>query len=345
MNLKFQIVAFIIIFLNTAVFSQTRDQSNIVDIDSLSKRFNLTVSYNDLSGDIILSDKKIPLKIVPGLSYIELNQKVYQLSQPISVVNGQVLLDRKVIDYLSSKEYTPPKKEIVTTRDLPKDFIVVIDPGHGGKDPGTCSEKDSQEKKIVLSVGLMLKEELERLGATVIMTRSKDLFIPLPERSLAASISDADIFLSLHVNATKDPTVEGVEVFVYRYREQEYENSRAASVIQNISFRKSLLADDCYISMGIENDIMRLQELSNVETSYKLAKNVLSNIIELEKMTNRGIKEANFVVLRNSTCPSILVEMGFLSHAETERKLLTTTYCKSIANRIALGIVKYWKDK
>ena len=71
--------------------------------------------------------------------------------------------------------------------------------------------------------------------------------------------------------------------------------------------------------MGIENDIIRLQELSNVETAYKLAKNVLSNIIELEKMTNRGIKEANFVVLRNSTCPSILVEMGFLLHAETEK--------------------------
>lgn len=344
MKLKIQLFALFLFCNFSVIFSQSRDQ-NSIDIDSLARRFKLEVSYNDLSGDIILADKRIMLKIVPGLNQFELNQKVYSLTRPISVSNGQIFVDRKVLDYLSSKEVIAPKKEITYIQELPKDFTIVIDPGHGGKDPGTCGDKGTEEKKVALSVSLLLKNELERMGATVILTRTRDIFIPLPERPLVASISGADLFISVHLNSTKDSSVEGVEVFVYRYREQEYENSRASSITQNISIKKSLLADDCYISMGVENDLMRLQQLSSVEESYKLASIILKSILERSNMTNRGVKEANFVVLRNATCPSILVEMGFLSHAETESNFLTPGYCKSIAEKMAQGIVKFWKER
>lgn len=344
MILKIQLTTLILILLFGSAFSQAKDQ-NTIDIDSLSRRFKLDVSYNDLTGDIILSDKKIILKIVPGLSQFEINQKVYSLTRPITMVNGQVFVDRKVLDLLTNKESTPIKKEATIVQEFPKDFTVVIDPGHGGKDPGTSGEKGTEEKKVALTVGLMLKDELEKMGATVVMTRSRDIFIPLPERPLVASTIGADIFISLHLNSTKDSAVEGVEVFVYRYREQEYENNRATAAVQNISIKKSLLADDCYISMGIESDLLRLQQYSSIEESHKLASSILINVLERGNMSNRGIKEANFVVLRNATCPSILIEMGFLSHADTETKFQTGAYCSSIANRIALGILKYWKER
>lgn len=344
MNFKIHLIALTFTLLFSVVYSQSKDQ-NTIDIDSLSRRFKLDVSYNDLTGDIILSDKKIILKIVPGLSQFEINQKVYSLTRPITMVNGQVFVDRKVLDMLTHKEATPIKKEATVVQEFPKDFTVVIDPGHGGKDPGTSGEKGTEEKKVALTVGLMLKEELEKMGATVVMTRSRDIFIPLPERPLVASTIGADIFISLHLNSTKDNAVEGVEVFVYRYREQEYENNRATAAVQNISIKKSLLADDCYISMGIESDLLRLQQYSSIEESHKLASSILINVLERGNMTNRGIKEANFVVLRNATCPSILIEMGFLSHADTESKFQTGAYCKSIADRIALGILKYWKER
>lgn len=345
MNFKIQLIVFILLFFFTGLFSQSQDQ-NSIDIDSLSRRFKLEVSYNDLAGDIILFDKRIQLKIVPGLSQFEINHKVHSLPRPISMVNGQVFVDRKILEHLSNKEQVvPPKIEKKVTHELPKDFIVVIDPGHGGKDPGTSGEKGTEEKKVVLTIGLLLKEELENMGATVILTRTRDEFIPLPERPLIASMAGANVFISLHLNSTKDSQIEGVEIFVYRYRDQEYENSRATSVAQNISIKKSLLADDCYISMGIDSNLMRLQQFSSIQESHFLASRILSKILEKDEMTNRGIKEANFVVLRNATCPSVLIEMGFLSNEETEGKFQTSSYCKSMAKNIAAGIAKFWKEK
>ena len=341
---KIQKITILIICISSALYAQSKDQ-NTIDVDSLSRRFKLDISYNDISGDVILADKKFQLKIIPGMSQFELNLKTYELPRPISVSNGQIFMDRKVLDYLVQKQQTPVAKESIYPKVLPKDFTVVIDPGHGGKDPGTSGENGVLEKKVALTVSLMVKDELEHMGATVVMTRVGDVFIPLPERPLVASTIGSDLFISIHLNSAKDTTVEGVEVFVYRFREQEYENSRSDSMTQNISFKKSLLVDDCYISMGMENEIMRLQLFSCVEQSQKLASRILSNVLEGGSISSRGIKEANFVVLRNATCPSVLIEMGFLSHAETESKFQTNAYCKLMANRIANGIAKYWKEK
>lgn len=334
-----------ILFLITINLNLQSFGQNTVDIDTIARRFKLEVSYNDISGDVVLSDKQNQLKIVPNLNYYELNQKVYTLSRPISMVGGQIFVDRKVLDHLTRIKSAPEKTDERVIRVLPKNFTVVLDPGHGGKDPGTCGAKGTEEKKIALIVSLMLKEELEKMGARVLMTRTTDVFIPLPERPLLASISNADLFVSLHLNASKDTTCEGVETFVYRYRDQKYENSRASVINQNISFKKSLLADDAFINMGIENDIMRLQLFGNVEDSYKLANTIQTSFMQLGDITDRGVKDANFSVLRNATCPSILVEMGFLSHPQTEDRFLTNTYCRQVAVKIAEGIAKFWKDK
>jgi N-acetylmuramoyl-L-alanine amidase len=334
----------ILFFLTINLYAQSQNQ-NAVDIDSIARKFKLEVSYNDLSGDVILSDKQNQIKIVPGSSYYEINQKIYGLPRPISMVNGQIYIDRRVLDNLTRLRNTPEKVDERIIRVLPKNFTIVLDPGHGGKDPGTCGAKGTEEKKVALTVSLLLKEELENMGARVLMTRSSDVFIPLPERPLLASISNADLFVSLHLNSSKDSGSEGVETFVYRYRDQKYENSRSSVINQNISFKKSLLADDCFMNMGIENDIMRLQLFGNVEDSNKLASSVQKSFLQLGEITDRGVKDANFAVLRNATCPSILVEMGFLSHAQTEDKFLTNSYCKQVAVKIADGIAKFWKEK
>ena len=345
MIFKFQKFTFILFLLTSGLYSQSREQ-NIIDVDSISRRFKLEVSYNDLTGDVILANKNIQIKMIPGMSCIELNQKVISLPRPITVLNGQIFVDHKILEHLSQLELVLPEKSKNYIAVLPKDFTILIDPGHGGKDPVTAGNGGEIEKKIALTVALFLKEELEHMGATAVLTRAADVFIPLPERPLVASMIEADLFISLHLNFSQDSSVEGVEIFTYRYRDQEYEKSRSDVISQNFSIKKILLADDCYISMGMENELIRLQLLSSIEESHRLASTIMTNILDGSDLaSNRGIKEANFVVLRNSTCPSVLLEIGFLSHAETERKFQSGAYCKSMANRIANGILKFWKEK
>lgn len=337
--------AFLLLFLLLiSVLRAQGFETSFVDIDSVARKFKLEITYNELTGDILLTDKKHQVRLVQGFDFFECNQKNYSLPKPIYMRSGQVYVSYKLVDVLTRLQQETFSRESRSAQTLSADFTVVIDPGHGGKDPGT-EGLSSAEKNVTLNVALLLKEQLQQMGATVLLTRENDIFIPLPERPLVASTSSADVFISLHMNASKDRTAEGVEVFVYRYQDQDFEKNRTSLINQNISFKKSLLSDDCYLSMGIERDIMRIQLLGNVDLSYQFADSILKNLLNIGSITSRGIKEANFVVLRNATCPAVLVEMGFLSHSATESKFLTNSYCRSIAESIAIGIAKYGRNK
>lgn len=205
-----------------------------------------------------------------------------------------------------------------------KPMVVIIDPGHGGKDPGAVS-KGIQEKDVVLAIGLKLGKYINESfpDVKVIFTRSTDVFVPLIDRSRIANKNKADLFISLHANTCGTPSTGGTETFVlglHRSNENLDVAKKENSVILLEDNYKSTYENfdpnspESYIMFELVQDNYLDQSLSFADDIQRQFKNRLDN-------SNRGVKQAGFLVLRQSSMPSVLVETGFVSNTADANKL------------------------
>ena len=215
---------------------------------------------------------------------------------------------------LIRKRWTPPTlqpklpKPVVTpaARLLLKpelNVLIVIDPGHGGKDKGAHSKKvpKYQEKYLTLTTAFMLKEYLTRMGYEVLLTRTKDVFISLDQRAAFANKQQPHIFVSLHYNTAPNAQAEGIEIFFYR------------------------------------SDANKQRS----KDSEALAKSILKRVLSNTGAKSRGVKHGNLAVIRETNVPAVLVEGGFLSNAEEVLKIKDAAYLKQLSWGIAQGINEY----
>lgn len=215
---------------------------------------------------------------------------------------------------------------------------VVIDPGHGGKDPGAVGTKKTNEKDVVLKVGLLLGEMIKKEYPTVnvIYTRSKDDFVGLADRASIANKAGADLFISLHCNAAVNKSAYGVETWVLGLHKSE-----ASLEVAKKENNAILMEDghentyedfnpndpDAYIALAMRQNAFLDQSL--VFADY-IQKNCIGDL----KRHDRGVKQAGFVVLYRATMPSVLVELGFLSHPEEELYLASDKGQKELAKEL-----------
>jgi len=214
---------------------------------------------------------------------------------------------------------------------------IVIDPGHGGKDPGAIGPSGIMEKEITLDVAKRLKPLIERqLGCKVILTRDKDVFVPLEERTAIANMNEADLFISIHVNAHKQRSVNGIETFCLNFASSEDAAMTAArenqTSLKKVSDLQTILTDLLLTSKLDEStDLARaVQEamISGLKSRYR-------NVNDL------GVKEAPFYVLIGAQMPSILVEIGFISNSTEEKRLAARSYRQRVAQQIVEGVRRY----
>ncbi len=205
-------------------------------------------------------------------------------------------------------------------------MVVIIDPGHGGKDPGAVI-KGIREKDIVLGIGLKLGKYITENypDVKVIYTRSTDVFVPLIDRSLIANKSKADLFISLHANTCGTPSIRGTETFVLGLHRSE-DNLEVAKKENSVilleedykikyeGFDPNL--SESYIMFELVQDVFMDQSLLFADAIQNQFKSNLNS-------PNRGVKQAGFLVLRQSSMPSVLIESGFLSNT-TEAKILNS---------------------
>lgn len=221
---------------------------------------------------------------------------------------------------------------------------IVIDAGHGGKDPGAIGPRGLKEKHVTLSIAKKLKRKLERrTGAKVILTRSNDRFLELDERTVLANAVDADLFISVHANASRNRRAKGLETYFLSPARSKDELETAA--------RENMIAKRTGNEM--ENDLAYIMaDLSNtqkVNDSYELAGSVQRSMVRGMRRSHRGIKDkgvkqAMFYVLWRASMPSILVEAGFISNPTTEQRFRSSRYLDDIADSIADGVVAYGKS-
>jgi N-acetylmuramoyl-L-alanine amidase len=217
---------------------------------------------------------------------------------------------------------------------------IVIDPGHGGKDPGCYFNGGIKEKDIVLDMAKKLKIKIEKkLGCEVLLTRTTDIFIPLDERTAFANIKKADLFISLHVNAHKKSGIYGIETYFLNMATDKQAVLVAArenaTSEKNISDLQSIL-----------NDLMLNTKISE---SSRLAHSVQDGIMgDLKKKyqinKSLGVKQAPFYVLIGAEMPSILIETGFLTNNTDRKKLISDTYHEIMSEGISRGIDAYIKS-
>ena len=230
-----------------------------------------------------------------------------------------------------------PDPEPLTPESLTREFgltakTIVIDPGHGGKDPGALGSGTLQEKGIVLSISHKLREILTERGYTVFMTRDTNHFIPLKERTEFATQHKADLFLSIHANAAESSRANGIETYYLDVTSTD----KAA---QKIAAQEN--ANSGYSIQELETLLKGLIRESKSEDSKRLARHVQQALVQTTGAVNRGVKHARFVVLIGTKVPAILIETGFVSNPVEGRKLATTAYQYKIATAIAQGVDRF----
>ncbi|MGH9430288.1 MAG: N-acetylmuramoyl-L-alanine amidase [Terriglobia bacterium] len=214
---------------------------------------------------------------------------------------------------------------------------IVIDPGHGGHDTGTIGPTGLREKDVVLDVALRLRRLIERrLGGEVIMTRDDDTFIPLEERTAIANEKAADLFISIHVNASHDPSARGIEAYYLNFTSDP--GALALAARENATSQESVHQLSRLIQkIALSEKIDESRQFANIVDSSMVRRLAREGISE----PNRGVKKAPFVVLIGANMPSILAEISFLSNPHDERLLRKPAYREKIAEALYAGVAQY----
>lgn len=226
----------------------------------------------------------------------------------------------------------------------PRKLVVVIDPGHGGKDPGASGPGGVHEKDVVLAISRDLYRLLQKQpGITVYMTRYGDYYIGLRQRLQIARRDKADVFIAVHADAYKDSYSTGASVFALSVRGASSEAARWLAEKENYSELGG-------VDLNGKNDTLRsvlidLSQTATISSSLSLGGDVLTQIGRISLLHKDKVEQAPFVVLKSPDIPSILVETGFISNPSEERALSNPAYQQKMALAINSGINQYFKQQ
>ena len=279
------------------------------------------------------------ITLIPGFTQAKIGERIVGLSTPVLYHKGALFVtttDALLIRKLISRRVLPPPPP----RQRGRKMLVVIDPGHGGHDPGAIGH-GLREKDINLNVGKRLKTILDANGFDVKLTRSDDTFIPLNERAAIANRSHADFFISIHSNSERSGTVTGIETYHCD------RDSRFSPVARGLVAAARRKFDGLKLGLTREptGEMSRILYGLLIEDaryqSLKLARVIQQSLVQRTAAASRGIKPGPFRVLRLTNCPAVLVETGFLSNRYEAMRLADPPYQENLAAAIARGLIKH----
>ena len=219
-----------------------------------------------------------------------------------------------------------------------KNFLVVIDPGHGGKDPGAIGYSKTLEKDINLIASKILQSKLNNVsGIKAYLTRSDDIYINLHDRYKIANQLKADIFISLHSDASESKSVRGYSIFSLN-KDPDLENANFQKNNKNQNVLGNVILDEEIIET--QNILYKMYQRRKRNYSIKLKNLILEELSSLPS-NSRGWHEKNFAVLKSPVIPSVLIEMGFISNKEDEKNLNDREFISNLMQKIAVAVTKY----
>ena len=333
-----------------------------VDLDAQLKSLIAKIESNDpyIARVRVAQNRPGVVRLVFDLKE-EIRPQVFTL-EPVGEYRHRLIFDLYPVNVpdpiaeLLQKKYIPehPEEQAKDAREngksaaseeknlqLTRMVTIAIDPGHGGEDPGAVGKGGSYEKNVVLSIGRRLKAKLEQLpNVRVMLTRDGDYFVPLHVRVQKARKVQADLFISIHADAFIEPTARGSSVFALS---EKGASSTAARWLANKENAADLIGGINIKSkhQHLASVLLDLSTTAQINDSLKLAKSVLGEIGNINRLHKAQVEQAGFAVLKAPDMPSILVETAFISNPEEEAKLTDNAYQDQMADALMTGISKY----
>jgi N-acetylmuramoyl-L-alanine amidase len=224
-------------------------------------------------------------------------------------------------------------------------FVAVVDPGHGGPQEGALSPAGDKEKDLALEIGRRIAARLRKLGGRVILTRTGDIEVPLANRAAIANAIRADLFVSIHMNSM--PTAEarrastGVETY---FLSADATDARANAVAARENADRLAGEPEIDPADPVSAILSDLADQASLEGSSRLAYAVHEELVSTLAAEDRGVKQAPFYVLAGARMPAVLLEVGFISHAEEAARLRDPAYQERIAEAVAEGVRAFRRD-
>lgn len=277
----------------------------------------------------------------------EVKPQVFTL-QPVGDYGYRLVLDLypaeppdPLMALLNKKPEVPAKPEPGQVSRL---VTVVLDPGHGGEDPGAIGRGGSYEKNVTLSIARRLKAMIDgEPNMRSLMTRDGDYFIPLAQRVDKARRVRADLFVSIHADAFVKPTARGSSVFVLS------EHGASSTAARWLAQRENAADLIGGVNIGVKDPhlartLLDLSQTATLNDSLKLGRDVLGELGRVNSLHKGRVEQAGFAVLKAPDIPSILVETAFISNPEEEKRLLDEDYQERMAEALLQGIKRYFAD-
>ncbi len=237
----------------------------------------------------------------------------------------------------------PPASAGKTLQDLragTRPLVIAIDPGHGGQDPGAIGPSGRYEKHVVLAISKELARQINATpGMRAYLIRDTDVYVERPQRARKARAAKADMFVSIHADAAENRSAWGSSVYVLSTRGASSQHARWLANKENAS---DLVGGVRLTKDTLSNVLLDLAQSGHMKASQDAAGYVLDGLKQLGKTHKPQIEFANFEVLRNSDMPAMLVETGFISNAEEEKRLFDPAHQRKVATAVLNGIQAYF---
>jgi N-acetylmuramoyl-L-alanine amidase len=322
-------------------------------ISKLSNPHRLIIDFHEanLVGQLPQNDKEWLKNIRVGKHSNNSTRIVLELKKPVKSSDFLLAPNERYGNRLVIDLTLDQKQEIMAMFDLdalpPTDnkFIIALDAGHGGEDPGAIGQYGSYEKNVTLAIAKILCQKINsEKNMHAFLTRDGDYFLGLRNRMLDARAKNADLFLSIHADAFKNTNADGASVFILS---EERSSSEAAQWLADSENKADLIGGVKLVDKSelLANVLLDLSQTANSSASLNAANFILNGLRKTTKLHKSQVEKAGFVVLRAPDMPSILIESGFISNPQTEKKLNSHNYQEQLANSILQGIKNYALQK
>ena len=309
-----------------------------IPLKDLCTRYNVSWQWDGVTQVIILEYKNNKAKALVGSNVVVLGKERVELSSPLRRANStiyvpedfetKVLVPFGIMPGISGLQVDWARLRIHT---------VVLDAGHGGKDPGAQSPGGVKEKTVVLDIARRMKDLLEQVGIKVIMTRTRDEFISLPQRTEIASKSDAELYVSIHANANPSRKAQGMEVYYVKTHRKKDLDEEQRQKNERLFVRQLSMKSSPQLTKVVADMMYTLK----IAESKKLAQNIVQQASVDVDTPNRGTHPCRFFVVRNTLIPAVLVEVGYLTNRREEQQLNSPVYRQKVAQALARSIIHY----
>ena len=305
---------------------------------SLCQRRNVELKYDAVTRIVVLNADSKQVTLRPGDALVLVDQRPMRLNYPVDIYQGTVVVPRQFKEQIFDLLFKQPvftRKYGVSKIRLSK---VVIDSGHGGNDPGAIGRTGLREKDVNLDIAKRLSNLLKQEGVQTVLTRSTDKFIPLPVRANIANHGQADLFISIHSNASRTRSLNGFEIYYVAPSVSDAKRAYFAARNEALNLRNAQFAS---FSSDLKAIIWDMIYTNSRAESIELSQAICKAIDDDLDVKILGVKSARFQVLKGIKMPGVLIETGFLSNAGEEKLLRSNAYRQRIAEGVLEGIRDY----